>query len=64
MPLLLPWPCLSLLACAAQAVTFVENHDTGSTQQHWPFVPEKVTAGYAYIMTHPGVPCVCACPLG
>ncbi|KAH8935240.1 hypothetical protein BDL97_17G019100 [Sphagnum fallax] len=30
----------------SRAVTFVDNHDTGSTQ------------GYAYILTHPGQPCV------
>ncbi|KAL1546966.1 alpha-amylase [Salvia divinorum] len=40
------------------AVTFVDNHDTGSTQRHWPFPPEKVSLGYAYILTHPGVPSV------
>jgi len=41
-----------------RAVTFVENHDTGSTQQHWPFPDDKLEVGYAYILTHPGVPCV------
>lgn len=30
----------------------------GSTQQHWPFPTDKVMAGYAYILTHPGVPCL------
>ncbi|KXZ43538.1 hypothetical protein GPECTOR_87g400 [Gonium pectorale] len=41
-----------------KAVTFVENHDTGSTQQHWPFPSSNVGIGYAYILTHPGIPCV------
>ncbi|KAG1665826.1 hypothetical protein FOA52_005861, partial [Chlamydomonas sp. UWO 241] len=50
-----------------RAVTFIDNHDTGSTQQHWPFpntqqhwpFPKgKVAVGYAYILTHPGVPCL------
>jgi hypothetical protein len=41
-----------------KAVTFIDNHDTGSTQQHWPFPGDRVGAGYAYIMTHPGMPCV------
>nr|ABC87289.1 putative alpha-amylase [Ceratopteris richardii] len=41
-----------------KAVTFIENHDTGSTQQHWPFPHDKVMQGYAYILTHPGVPCI------
>lgn len=41
-----------------RAVTFVDNHDTGSTQAHWPFPKDKVLAGYAYILTHPGVPTI------
>eukprot|EP00271_Cylindrocystis_brebissonii_P007275 TRINITY_DN20604_c0_g1_i1.p1 TRINITY_DN20604_c0_g1~~TRINITY_DN20604_c0_g1_i1.p1 ORF type:complete len:417 (+),score=66.73 TRINITY_DN20604_c0_g1_i1:499-1749(+) len=41
-----------------RAVTFVENHDTGSTQAHWPFPSEHILQGYAYILTHPGVPTV------
>ncbi|XP_058221064.1 alpha-amylase [Rhododendron vialii] len=40
------------------AVTFVDNHDTGSTQKLWPFPSDKVMLGYAYILTHPGVPSV------
>ncbi|MEL6696369.1 MAG: alpha-amylase C-terminal beta-sheet domain-containing protein [Bacteroidota bacterium] len=42
----------------AKAVTFIDNHDTGSTQGYWPFPGGKVMQGYAYILTHPGVPCV------
>jgi len=42
----------------SRAVTFVDNHDTGSTQQHWPFPADRVGAGYAYILTHPGIPCI------
>mmetsp|Transcript_66095 Transcript_66095/g.215010 ORF Transcript_66095/g.215010 Transcript_66095/m.215010 type:complete len:785 (+) Transcript_66095:111-2465(+) len=38
------------------AVTFIDNHDTGSTQRHWPFPDDKVLVGYAYICTHPGIP--------
>ncbi len=41
-----------------RAVTFIDNHDTGSKQSHWPFPGDKVIQGYAYILTHPGVPCV------
>ncbi|PHU18890.1 Alpha-amylase isozyme 3E [Capsicum chinense] len=40
------------------AVTFIDNHDTYS-QQQWPFPTnpnDKVTQGYAYILTHPGIP--------
>ena len=40
------------------AVTFLDNHDTGSTQAHWPFPNDKIMIGYAYILTHPGIPCV------
>nr|GMC83753.1 alpha-amylase [Ipomoea batatas] len=40
------------------AVTFIDNHDTGSTQSIWPFPKDKVIQGYAYILTHPGVPCL------
>jgi len=45
----------------ADAVTFVDNHDTvlrGDGEKRWPFPPEKIMQGYAYILTHPGVPCV------
>ncbi|VAI90261.1 unnamed protein product [Triticum turgidum subsp. durum] len=42
----------------AKAVTFVDNHDTGSTQALWPFPSDKVMQGYAYILTHPGTPCI------
>ncbi|KAL8476709.1 hypothetical protein ACS0TY_029128 [Phlomoides rotata] len=38
------------------AVTFIDNHDTGSTQKSWPFPADKVLLGYAYILTHPGIP--------
>jgi alpha-amylase len=49
---------------ADKAVTFVDNHDTGPStggnggQNHWPFPGDKVMQGYAYILTHPGLPCV------
>ncbi|MEL6843495.1 MAG: glucan 1,4-alpha-maltotetraohydrolase domain-containing protein, partial [Bacteroidota bacterium] len=42
----------------SKAVTFVDNHDTGSTQNYWPFPGDKVMQGYAYILTHPGIPSV------
>ncbi|PHT87302.1 hypothetical protein T459_09408 [Capsicum annuum] len=40
------------------AVTFIDNHDTYS-QQQCPFSTnpnDKATQGYAYILTHPGIP--------
>jgi len=40
------------------AVTFVDNHDTGSTQQHWELNWNRVAVAYTYILTHPGMPCV------
>mmetsp|Transcript_14347 Transcript_14347/g.38439 ORF Transcript_14347/g.38439 Transcript_14347/m.38439 type:complete len:543 (+) Transcript_14347:41-1669(+) len=46
-----------------KAVTFIDNHDTGGDgkdggQGHWPFPADKVMQGYAYILTHPGMPTV------
>jgi alpha-amylase len=38
-----------------RAVTFVENHDT---IRHWPFPKHAVEQGYAYILSHPGIPCI------
>eukprot|EP00913_Durusdinium_trenchii_P006734 g6330.t1 len=42
----------------SHAVTFLDNHDTGSTQAHWPFPNDKIMVGYAYILTHPGIPSI------
>ncbi|KAJ3706802.1 hypothetical protein LUZ61_010507 [Rhynchospora tenuis] len=42
----------------SRAVTFIDNHDTGSSQNHWPFPSEHIMEGYAYILTHPGIPTV------
>ncbi|KAJ7545512.1 hypothetical protein O6H91_09G123200 [Diphasiastrum complanatum] len=42
----------------SRAVTFIDNHDTGSTQAHWPFPGEHIMQGYAYIITHPGQPSI------
>ncbi|XP_050372340.1 alpha-amylase 3, chloroplastic isoform X2 [Argentina anserina] len=42
----------------SRAVTFIENHDTGSTQGHWRFPRDKEMQGYAYTLTHPGTPAV------
>ncbi|KAK9863004.1 hypothetical protein WJX84_002802 [Apatococcus fuscideae] len=42
----------------SRAVTFLENHDTGSTQGHWRFPEDSLEQGYAYLMTHPGTPSV------
>ncbi|MAZ66946.1 MAG: alpha-amlyase [Kangiellaceae bacterium] len=45
-------------------VTFVDNHDTGPSescgngQNHWSVPCDKVMQGYAYILTHPGIPTV------
>eukprot|EP00191_Tetraselmis_sp_GSL018_P020356 CAMPEP_0177594508 /NCGR_PEP_ID=MMETSP0419_2-20121207/9820_1 /TAXON_ID=582737 /ORGANISM="Tetraselmis sp., Strain GSL018" /LENGTH=598 /DNA_ID=CAMNT_0019085825 /DNA_START=592 /DNA_END=2388 /DNA_ORIENTATION=- len=42
----------------SKTCTFIENHDTGSTQGHWRFPDHGVEQGYAYILTHPGTPTV------
>jgi|AntAceMinimDraft_12_1070368.scaffolds.fasta_scaffold35142_3 alpha-amylase len=39
-------------------VTFTDNHDTGYPQNHWPFPADRQALGYAYILTHPGIPCI------
>jgi len=50
------WPAMS--------VTFVDNHDTGpaescgSGQNLWPVPCGSVMEGYAYILSHPGIPTV------
>jgi alpha-amylase len=36
----------------------MQNHDTGSTQAHWPFPYHAIQQGYCYILTHPGTPTV------
>jgi alpha-amylase len=41
-----------------RAVTFIDNHDTGSTQAYSPFPSNHIMQGYAYILTHPGSPMV------
>lgn len=43
---------------ASYAVTFIDNHDTGSTQGHWPLDEGDIGPAYAFILTHPGYPCV------
>jgi alpha-amylase len=43
---------------AEKSITFIDNHDTGSKQMHWPFPGERVLEGYAYILTHPGTPTI------
>ncbi|HEX2570715.1 MAG TPA: glucan 1,4-alpha-maltotetraohydrolase domain-containing protein [Polyangia bacterium] len=49
---------------AQKSVTFVDNHDTGpnetcnSGQRLWPVPCDKVMQGYAYVLTHPGIPSV------
>lgn len=42
----------------SRAITFIDNHDTGSTLNHWPFPQRNLPEGYAYILTHCGTPCV------
>lgn len=40
------------------SVTFVDNHDTGSTQATCPLDSDDIGTAYAFILTHPGYPCV------
>ncbi|XP_077253455.1 alpha-amylase-like isoform X1 [Tasmannia lanceolata] len=41
----------------AKAVTLVDNHDTIRNTK-WAFPADKVMLGYAYILTHPGIPSI------
>ena len=44
--------------CIAAPVRLV-TMSAGSTQQHWPFPSGSAEeTGYAYILTHPGIPCI------
>jgi alpha-amylase len=49
---------------AQKSITFVDNHDTGPSescgvgQNHWPVPCDKVMEGYAYVLTHPGIPTI------
>lgn len=42
----------------SSVVTFVDNHDTGSTQALWYLDPDDIGTAYAFVLTHPGYPCV------
>ncbi|KAK9908484.1 hypothetical protein WJX75_008568 [Coccomyxa subellipsoidea] len=42
----------------SRSVTFLENHDTGSTQGHWRFPSSGLEQGYCYLLTHAGTPCI------
>lgn len=40
-----------------KSITFLDNHDTHVKSQNlWPFPTKYVIEGYAYILTHPGIP--------
>lgn len=40
----------------SRVVTFLENHDTGKEHDKW--VTRDWHLGYAYLLTHPGIPCL------
>ena len=42
----------------AMAVTFLDNHDTEPANHNEPCPSEHIAAGYAYLLTHSGKPCV------
>ena len=42
----------------AMAVTFLDNHDTEPANHNDPYPSDRVMAGYAYLLTHPGKPMV------
>ena len=43
----------------AKAVTFIENHDTARKPfEDFPGDRKRLLQGYAFLLTHPGVPCI------
>ncbi len=41
------------------AVTFLDNHDTHAPHADpYPFPDNRLLEGYAYLLTHPGIPCI------
>lgn len=42
----------------AHSVTFLDNHDTAGDLDDRFGTPAKIEMGYAFILTHPGVPCI------
>ncbi|MBI9018650.1 MAG: alpha-amylase [Phycisphaerae bacterium] len=45
------------------AVTFTDNHDTEPANHNDPFPADTIQQAYAYLLTHPGKPCVFWCHL-
>ena len=42
-----------------KSVTFLDNHDTHHLSQNlWSFPQDHIIEGYAYILTHPGIPII------
>ena len=62
---IIPIDCIErfLSSCASQKMIEYAAHQypscsAGSTQNHWPFPRSHIATGYAYIITHPGMPCL------
>lgn len=47
-------PGTAPLKCSRRVHTF----RAGSTLNHWPFPGSHIAEAYAYLLTHPGTPCV------
>ncbi len=48
----------SILCRLCMVCILKRSAHAGSSQQHWPFPESHIGLGYAYILTHPGLPCV------
>ena len=48
----------SHLACLTFCRLRIVGWPAGSTLNHWPFPISNLPEGYAYLLTHPGTPCV------
>ena len=51
-------PGVNALGCRALAPGGYCVTTAGSTLNHWPFPANHLAEGYAYIITHPGSPCI------
>lgn len=48
----------SIVMCCSGLCLMARERCAGSTLNHWPFPADHLHAGYCYIITHPGSPCI------
>ena len=50
--------CIDDTGTPSELYAQIRHLIAGSTLNHWPFPAEHLHAGYCYIITHPGSPCI------